>query len=188
MGTLVDTATMITVMSENRVDSGSFRSRYCAFRRTHTSEDPIWLLYIRLALPLTISWPLGFAPSERLVIGVSSFALWVAGTFLRDCMFLKDVRGRFNRQLGPLLNTATTTTVMSANHLDSGKFSSRCCTFRRTNTSEGPIRLVCIRVALPLTVSLPSGFAPSERLPVVIPTWALWLAENLFHRKKVLRV
>ena len=40
----VDTAAIRTTLSTNRVDSGSFSSRCCAFRRTHTSVDPIWLL------------------------------------------------------------------------------------------------------------------------------------------------
>ena len=45
----VDTAIMTTVLSTHRVDSRSFSSRRCAFRRTHTSTDPIRLLCIRLA-------------------------------------------------------------------------------------------------------------------------------------------
>ena len=36
-----DNATITTVMSTHRVDSGGFSSRCCAFRRTHTSADPI---------------------------------------------------------------------------------------------------------------------------------------------------
>ena len=58
MGPRVDTATIRTVLSTNRVDSGSFSSGCCAFRRTHTSADPIRLLCIRLALPLTLPLPL----------------------------------------------------------------------------------------------------------------------------------
>ena len=49
VGPSVDTAIM-TVLGTNLVGSGSFSSRGCAFRRTHTSADPIRLLCIRLAL------------------------------------------------------------------------------------------------------------------------------------------
>ena len=82
----------ITVMSTDRVNSGSFSSRYCAFRRKHTSADPIRLLSTRLALPSTLSLPSRFAPSARLMLGVLPRALWLAGPFLCDCTF-SDVRG-----------------------------------------------------------------------------------------------
>ena len=62
---------------------GSFSSRYCTFRRIHTSGDPIRRLCIRLNLPLTLSLPSGFAPSERLTVGVPPRALWLAGIFIR---------------------------------------------------------------------------------------------------------
>ena len=78
MGPLVDPAIMTAVMSVNHVDSGSFCSRCCAFRRTHTYADPTWLLCIRLALPLTLSLPSGFAPSERFKVGVPTRALSLA--------------------------------------------------------------------------------------------------------------
>ena len=59
VGPRVDTATIRTVLGTYHVDSGSFSSGCCAFRRTHTSADPIWLLCIRLALPPVLStWPL----------------------------------------------------------------------------------------------------------------------------------
>ena len=48
VGPRVDTATIRTVVSTDRVDSGSFSSGCCAFRRTHTSADPIRLVCIRL--------------------------------------------------------------------------------------------------------------------------------------------
>ena len=38
VGPQVDTATLRTVLSTDRVDLGSFSSRRRAFRRTHTSE------------------------------------------------------------------------------------------------------------------------------------------------------
>ena len=138
VGPSVDTAIMTTVLSTNRVDSRSFSSRRCAFRRTHTSTDPIRLLCIRLALPLNLFLPSRFAPGTKLMVGVSPRASWPAGFFLRDCTFW-DCKGGvliINRQqVGPLVNTPATTTATGINHVDSGRFSSRCCTFRRTHTS-----------------------------------------------------
>ena len=68
--------------------------------------------------------------------------------------------------VGPSVNTASMTTVLSTNHVDSGNFSSRGYPFRRTHTSVDPIRLLCIRLALPSTLSLHSWFAPSAKLMV----------------------
>ena len=155
-----------------------FSSRSCAFRRTHTSTDPIRLFCIRLALPLTLSLPSRFAPSTKLMVGVSPRALWLAGAFSRDCTFW-DCRGgviTINRQLvGPLVSTAAITTATYINHVDSGKFSSRCCTFRRTHTSADPIRILCIRLALTLTLSRPPGFASCTRLMICVSPRALRL-------------
>ena len=81
-----------TALSTNRVDSRSFSSRRCAFRRKHTSTDPIRLLCIRLALPLTLSLPSQFTPSAKLMVGVSPRALWLAGASSCDCTFW-DCRG-----------------------------------------------------------------------------------------------
>ena len=98
--------------------------------------------------------------------------------FLRDCTFW-DCKGGvliINRQqVGPLVNTPATTTATGINHVDSGRFSSRCCTFRRTHTSADPIRILCIRLALTLTLSRPPGFASCARLMVCASTWALQL-------------
>ena len=178
VGPSVDTATMTTVLSTNRVDSRSFSSRRCAFRRTHTSTDPIRLLCIRLALPLNLFLPSRFAPGTKLMVGVSPRASWPAGFFLRDCTFW-DCKGGvliINRQqVGPLVNTPATTTATGINHVDSGRFSSRCCTFRRTHTSADPIRILCIRLALTLTLSRPPGFASCARLMVCASPWALQL-------------
>ena len=178
VGPSVDTAIMTTVLSTNRVDSRSFSSRRCAFRRTHTSTDPIRLLCIRLALPLNLFLPSRFAPGTKLMVGVSPRASWPAGVFLRDCTFW-DCKGGvliINRQqVGPLVNTPATTTVTGINHVDSGRFSSRCCTFRRTHTSADPIRILCIRLALTLTLSRPPGFASCARLMVCASPWALQL-------------
>ena len=178
VGPSVDTAIMTTVLSTNRVDSGNFSSRRCAFRRTHTSTDPIRLLCIRLALPLNLFSPSRFAPGTKLMVGVSPRASWPAGAFLRDCTFW-DCKGGvliINRQqVGPLVNTPATTTATGINHVDSGRFSSRCCTFRRTHTSADPIRILCIRLALTLTLSRPPGFASCARLMVCASPWALQL-------------
>ena len=178
VGPSVDTAIMTTVLSTNRVDSRSFSSRRCAFRRTHTSTDPIRLLCIRLALPLNLFLPSRFAPGTKLMVGVSPRASWPAGAFLCDCTFW-DCKGGvliINRQqVGPLVNTPATTTATGINHVDSGRFSSRCCTFRRTHTSADPIRILCIRLALTLTLSRPPGFASCARLMVCASPWALQL-------------
>ena len=178
VGPSVDTAIMTTVLSTNRVDSRSFSSRRCAFRRTHTSTDPIRLLCIRLALPLNLFLPSRFTPGTKLMVGVSPRASWPAGFFLRDCTFW-DCKGGvliINRQqVGPLVNTPATTTATGINHVDSGRFSSRCCTFRRTHTSADPIRILCIRLALTLTLSRPPGFASCARLMVCASPGALQL-------------
>ena len=178
VGPSVDTAIMTTVLSTNRVDSRSFSSRRCAFRRTHTSTDPIRLLCIRLALPLNLFLPSRFAPGTKLMVGVSPRASWPAGVCLRDCTFW-DCKGGvliINRQqVGPLVNTPATTTATGINHVDSGRFSSRSCTFRRTHTSADPIRILCIRLALTLTLSRPPGFASCARLMVCASPWALQL-------------
>ena len=63
--------------------------------------------------------------------------------------------------------------------------SSRCWTFRRTHMSSAdPMRVLCTRLALPLTLSLPSRLAPRAGLTVDVPTRALWLAGILLRRKK----
>ena len=187
VGPQVDTATIRTVLNTNRVDSRSFSSRCCAFRHTHTSADPIRPLCIRLALPLTPSLPSRFAPSATLMVGGIPCTQWLVGDFSCDCMFWEKRRGGLTRQqVGPPVGMATMTAVMSANRVDVdlGSFSSRCWTFRRTHTSEDPIRLLCIRLALPLTLSLPSRLAPSARLTVGVPPRALWLAGIFLRRKE----
>ena len=179
MGPRVDTATIRTVLSINRVDSGSFSSGCCAFRPTHTSVDPIRLLCIRLALPLTLPLPSRFAPSARLTVGGTLCAL--VGDFSCDCMFWESSGGGLTTQP---VGTATMTTVTSANRVDLESFSSRCWTFRRTHNERNPIRVLCTRLALPLTLSLPSRLAPRARLMVDVPTRALWLAGIFLRRKK----
>ena len=78
--------------------------------------------------------------------------------------------------MDPPVDTATIRSVLNTNRVDVGSFSSRRCTFRRTRTSADPIRLFCIRLALPLTFSLPSRFASSARLGVYVSLRALWLS------------
>ena len=114
------------------------------------------------------------------MVGVSSRTLWLAGTFSRDCTFWDCRRGVPTRQpVGPPVSTAAITTVTGINHVGSGSFSSRCCTFRRMHTSADPIRLLWIRLALTLTLSRPSGFAPSARLMICVSPRPLWL-ERIF--------
>ena len=180
VGPRVDTATIRIVLSTNRVDSGSFSSGCCAFRRTHTSADPIWLLCIRLALPLTLPLPSRFAPSTRLTVCGTLCALWLVGDFSRDCMFWEN-SGLTTQPVG----TTTVTTVTSANRVDLESFSSQIWAFQRTHPSADPIRVLCTRLALPLTLSLPSQLAPRARLTVDVPTRALWLTGIFLRRKKI---
>ena len=174
MGPQVDTANIRTVLSTNHVDSRSLSSRCWALRRTHRSADLIRLLSIRLALPLTRSLPSGFVPSTKLVVGASPRALGPVKDVSCDCMFW-DERGGGLAPVGPRVDTAAIRTVLNTNRVDSRNFSSGCCAFRRTHTSADPIRLLCIRLALPLTPPLPSRFAPSARLTVGGSPCALWL-------------
>ena len=166
---------MTTVLSTHRVDSRSFSSRSCTFRRTDTSIDPIRLLCMRLALPLTLSLPSQIAPSAKLMVGVSPRVLWLAGALSCDCTLWDCREGGLTRQpVCPPVNTAATTTASSINHVDSESFSSRCCTFRRTHTSADPIRILCNPLALTLTLSRPSRFVPSARLMIGASPWAPW--------------
>ena len=151
------------------------------YTHTHTSADPIRLLCIRLALPLTHPLPSRFAPSARLTVGGTPYALWHVGDFASDCMFWENRGGLTTQPVG----TATMTTVSSANRVDLESFSSRCWTFRRTHMSADPILVLCTRLALPLTLSLPSRLPPRAKLTVDVPTRALWLAEIFLRRKKI---
>ena len=172
----MNTAAITTATSINHVDSGSFSSRCCTFRRTHTKADYIRLLCIRSALTLTHSRPSRFVPSAKLMIGASPRAPWFVWVFSCDHVFWDERGGRLTEQsVGPQVDTETITTVLSTNRVDSRSFNSRFCAFRRTHASADPIRLLCIRLALPLTLSLPSGFAPSARLMVCVSPRSLWL-------------
>ena len=139
VGPRVEKATIRTVLSTNRVDSGSFSSGCCAFRRTHTSANPIRLLCIQLALPLTLPLPSRFPPSARLTVGGTPLALLLVVEFSCDCMFWENSEGGLTTQP---VGTATMTTVTIANRVDLESFSSRCWTFRRTHTSADPIRVL----------------------------------------------
>ena len=105
----------------------------------------------------------------------------IVGDFSCDCMFWENSGGGLTTQP---VGTAITTTVTSADRVDLESFSSRCWTFRRTHTSADPIRVLCTRLALPLTLSLPSRLPPRARLTVDVPTRALWLAGIFLRRKK----
>ena len=58
--------------------------------------------------------------------------------------------GRPGKLVGLLVDTTTMTKVMSANPVYLGRFKSKCCTFRRTQTIADPIRLLYIGLTLPL--------------------------------------
>ena len=103
--------------------------------------------------PLTLTLPSRFAPSARLTVGGTPCALWLVGDFSCECMVWENSGGGLTTQS---VGTATMTTVTSANRVDLESLSSRCWTFRRTHTSADPIRVLCTRLALPLTLSLPS--------------------------------
>ena len=98
-----------------------------------------------------------------------------------DCMFWEKSGGGPTTQP---VGTATMTTVTSATRVDLESFSSRCWTFRRTHTSADPIRVLCTRLALPLTLCLTSRLAPRARLTVDVPTRAVRLAGIFLRRKK----
>ena len=147
------------------------------FRRTHTSADPIRLLCIRLALPLTLFLLSGFVPSIRLMVCTPPRALLLHGVdFSYDCMFGDERGGLSGQPVGAQVDTATIRTVLSTNRVDSRSFSSKCWALRRTHKGADPIRLLCIRLASPLTLSLPSGFVANARLLVCVSPRALWLA------------
>ena len=68
-----------------------------------------------------------------------------SGSFSCDCTFYDERGEGFTRQpVGPLADTSTMTTVMSTNRVDSWRFSSRCCAYRRTHTSVNTIRLLSL--------------------------------------------
>ena len=99
------------------------------------------------------------------------------GDFSCDCMFWGERGGGYTRQpVGPSVDTAIMTIALSTNSVDSRRFSSRSCAFRRTYPSTDPIRLLCIRLNLPLTLSLPSRSASGTKLMVGVSPRAPWLA------------
>ena len=65
----------------------------CLALLTHT--DPIRLLGTRLVIPSTLSLPSRFAPSARLMAGVSPWALWLAGALLCHCTVWDEREGGF---------------------------------------------------------------------------------------------
>ena len=128
----VDTATIRTVLSTNRMNLRSFSSRCSALRRTHTSTDAFRLLCIRLALPLALPLPSGFVPSARLVVCVSPRAPWLVCYFPCVCIFW-DERGGGLTPVAP--DTAVIRTVLSTNCVDLGS-SAHDVVYVPANTSE----------------------------------------------------
>ena len=120
---------------------------HCRYKRTHRHTHR----HAR-ALPLTLSLPSRFAPSARLMVYVSPRALWLAGIFSCE----KRGGGLTGQPMGPQVDIATVRTVFSTNRVDSRSFSSRCWAFRRTHTIADPVQPLGMRLALPLTLSLPS--------------------------------
>ena len=193
VGTQVDTAIIGTavVLSTNRVDLGSFSSRCCTFRRTHTYERRPYLATLYpTSFTLDSLLALTICAQRKTVVCVSPRALWLSlsGDSSCDCLIWDKRGGGLTRQpVGPPVGTAVMTAVMGANRVNLGSFSSRCYAFRRTHTSADPIRLHCIRQALPLALSLPSRLAPSARLVVGVPPRALygWRGFSYVERKYV---
>ena len=157
-----------------------------------SSEDPgmnpaafscFALIYddLRQPIPAPGIVAIGTAVANSSWCAVPQQALRLAGDFSCDCMFRGERGGGYTRQpVGPSVDTAIMTTVLSTNRVDSRSFSSRRCAFRRTHTSTDPIRLLCIRLALPLNLFLPSRFAPGTKLMVGVSPRASWLA-GLFY-------
>ena len=69
------------------------------------------------------------------MVGALPRALGLVKDVSCDCMFWDERRGGL-APAGPRVDTATIRTVLSTNRVDSGSFSSGCCAFRRTHTSE----------------------------------------------------
>ena len=88
---------------------------------------------------------------------------WPAGAFSCDYMFWGERGGGLTRQpVGPFVDTAIMTAVLNTNRVDSRSFSSRGCASWLAHTSTDPIRLLCIRLALPL-YSLPALTIRAQR-------------------------
>ena len=136
----------------------------CDLARTHlvslapSIEDPgtnpaafscFVLIYDDLRQPIPAP---GIVAIETIIANSSRRAMpqqapWPAGAFSCDCMFWSERGGGLTRQpVGPSVDTAIMTAVLSTNHVGSGNFSLRGCTFRRTHTSTDPIQLLCIRL------------------------------------------
>ena len=138
----------------------------------HTQAHPIRLLFIRLALPLILPLPSRFAPSERSLWGFYPGPYVLRGIFRVTTFWYKRGGGLPRQPVGLLVDAATLTTVVSTNCVDSGRFSSRCCALRHTQTSVDPIRLLSIRLGLPLTLFLPSRVAPARLMVFHLGTMA----------------
>ena len=155
----------------------------CVSTYTHERRPYSATLY-PTSFTLDSSLALTIRPSARLTVGGTPCTLWLVGDFSCDCMSWENSGGGLTTQP---VGTATMTTVTSANRGELESFSSRCWTFRRTHTSADPIRVLCTRLALPLTLSLTSRLAPCARLTVDVPTRALygWRGFSHVERKDV---
>ena len=132
---------------------------------------------LRQPIPAPGIVAIGTAVSNSSRCAVPQQAPQLAGDFSCDLMFWGERGEGYTRQLlGPSVDTAIMTTVLSTNRADPRSFSSHSCAFWRTHTSTDPIRLLCIRLDLPLTLSLPSRFAPGTKLMVGVSPRAPWLA------------
>ena len=125
-----------------------------------SSEDPgmnpaafscFTLIYddLRQPIPAPGIVAIGTAVASSSRCAVPQQAPRLAEDFSCDCMFWGERGGGYTRQpVGPSVDTAIMTTVLSTDRVDLRSFSSRSCAFRRTHTSTDPIRLLCIRLAL----------------------------------------
>ena len=155
--------TQLDSLASSIEDSGMNLAAFSCFALTYELSQPI-------PVPEIVARARAVANSSR--CPVSQRSPWSAGAFLRDGMFWDEMGGGLIRlSVGPF---GDRTTAMNTNCVDLGSFSSRCCAFRRTHTkSADPFWLLCIPLALPLTLSLPSRFAPSARLMTDVSPQAL---------------
>ena len=86
------------------------------------------------------------------------------------------VGGLSGQPLGSQVDIVYIRTVLITNRVDSRSFSSRYWAF--THSTADPVEQLCVRLALPLTPSLPSGFVPSTKLMVGASPRALVLVKD----------
>ena len=114
---------------------------------------------LRQPIPAPGIVAIGTAVANSSRCAVPQQSSWPAGTSLCDCMFWGEKGGGLIRQpMGPSVSTAIMTKVLSTDCVDSKRVISRGCALRLTHTSADPIRLLYIRLVLPLTRFLLSKF------------------------------